>query len=189
MVGSTLRELYPTMTALGRKRLNTLSRYLVALGAGLRAAVERFIGGCLPHRLRKRVRRPDPSLTTQASASARALTAAALALPGFAPSPAHAVEGDEAGFQYGRYQEGERELFGVQSAFDPIEVDSLLGSGSVTLFDRLKFAFNYVQDTWSGATPIATAPQAFVSGGFDCSGGNCPTAPDGVSGATPFIKW
>ena len=104
------------------------------------------------------------------------------------PSPTHAAEGDDFGFQYGRYQEGERDLFGVESKFDPILVDSLHGSASLTLFDRLKFFANYVQDTWSGATPIATVPQEFVSSGPNCSGGNCPTSPDGVSGATPFIN-
>ncbi|MGH8588228.1 MAG: DUF3570 domain-containing protein [Gammaproteobacteria bacterium] len=129
---------------------------------------------------------PQPAMT--AGVSSRALTAAALALPGLVPSPAHAAEGDEAGFQYGRYQEGERDLFGVESKFDPLLVDSLHGSASLTIFDRLKFFANYVQDTWSGATPIATAPQAFAPIGANCSGGNCPTSPDGVSGATPFIE-
>lgn len=105
---------------------------------------------------------PSPSL--------RALTAAALALPGVTQAPAHAAEGDEASFQYGRYEEGERELFGTRSNIEPIRVDSLLGSGSITLLDRLKFAFNYMQDTWSGATPIATAPLAF--------GGNPRPGPD-----------
>ncbi len=113
-----------------------------------------------------------------AGAPARALTAAALALPGLMPAPGHAAEGDEFGFQYGRYQEGERELFGVTSKFDPLRVDSLQGSASLTIFDRLKFFASYVQDTWSGATPIATAPLVF--------GGNRPT--DGVSGATPSIE-
>ncbi|MBK8816322.1 MAG: DUF3570 domain-containing protein, partial [Methylococcaceae bacterium] len=41
---------------------------------------------------------------------------------------------------------------------NPIEVDSLHGSGRFTLTDRVKFAFNYTQDTWSGATPLGTAP-------------------------------
>ncbi len=122
-----------------------------------------------------------------ASMSSRALTAAALALPGLVPSHAHAAEGDEFTFQYGRYQEGERELFGVESKFDPIVVDSLHGGASLTLFDRLKFFANYVQDTWAGATPIATNSGAFNPFDPTCSGGNCATAPDGISGATPFI--
>ena len=96
----------------------------------------------------------------------RALTAAALALPGLTHVPTRAAEGDDASFQYGRYEEGERELFGKRTNIDPIQVDSLLGSGSIALFDRLKFAFNFMQDTWSGATPVATAPLAF--------GGNQP---------------
>jgi hypothetical protein len=116
----------------------------------------------------------------QAGSSLHALTVAALALPGLAPSTAQAADGDEGSFQYGHYKEGERSLFGVKSAFDPIRVDSLHGSGGVTLFDRFKFAFDYVQDTWSGATPVATAPRVL--------GGNRPSSPDGVSGATPLIN-
>ncbi|MGH8470105.1 MAG: DUF3570 domain-containing protein, partial [Gammaproteobacteria bacterium] len=140
----------------------------------------------LPRRFGRRLA-TGPESAMEASPSSRALTAAALALPGLAPSPAHAAEGDDFSFQYGRYQEGERNLFGVESKFDPLVVDSLHGSASLTLFDRLKFFASYVQDTWSGATPIATAPQA-LRAGFACSGGNCPTSPDGVSGATPFIN-
>ena len=149
--------------------------------ARLATAFRRFAGRLLLLRFR---RKPAP----QPTPSLRALTAAALSLPGLAHTPVQAAEGDEATFQYGRYQEGERNLFGVKSKFDPIVVDSLHGSGSITLFDRLKFAFDYLQDTWSGATPVATAPQALVAGGLNCSGGNCPTSPDGVSGATPFIN-
>jgi len=109
----------------------------------------------------------------------QALTAAALALPGLALSPAQAAD-DEFGVQYGHYQEGERNLFGVESNFRPIEVDTLQGSGNLKLSDRIKFTFNYTQDTWSGATPIATAP-------WDMRG-NRPSSPDGVSGATPYIN-
>jgi len=154
----------------------------------LRGAFRHLAGLLLPRRFGRRLA-TGPESAIQASPSSRALTAAALALPGLAPSPAHAAEGDDFSFQYGRYQESERNLFGVTSAFDPILVDSLQGSASLTLFDRLKFFANYVQDTWSGATPIATAPQGLLSDpGRTCSGGNCPTSPDGVSGATPFIN-
>ena len=59
-------------------------------------------------------------------------------------------------------------------------VDNLHGSAALTLFDRLKFAFDYIQDTWSGATPIATAPLVLR--------GNRPTSPDGFFGATPSIN-
>ena len=141
---------------------------VIKLGAAFRRLATRL----LPRRLRPR---PAP----QASPSLRALTAAAMTLPGLAHTLAQAAEGDEASFQYSHYQEGERDLFGVKSKFDPIQVDSLQGSAGLTLFDRVKFLFNYIQDTWSGATPIATAPVDLR--------GNRPTSPDGVSGATPFI--
>ena len=117
-----------------------------------------------------------------ASTSLQALTAAALSLPGLMLSPAYAAE-EEVGLQYGHYQEGGRHLFGAQSKFNPIEVDSLEGSTSFKLTDRVKFGFNYVQDTWSGATPITTAPLAFGGNGR-FNGVNQPT----MSGATPFIN-
>jgi hypothetical protein len=53
-------------------------------------------------------------------------------------------------------------------------------SGRVTPLDRVRLSFRYVEDTWSGATPITTAPLLL--------GGNHPTAPDGVSGATPLVQ-
>lgn len=110
----------------------------------------------------------------------RALTAAALALPGLAHSRAQAAEADDFHFRYGRYQETNRDLHGIQSLYDPIEVDSFITGGRITPYDRLHFAFEYLQDTWSGATPITTAPLVL--------GGNRPTDPDGISGATPLIQ-
>lgn len=114
-----------------------------------------------------------------ANGSLQALTAAALTLPGLMLPPAQAAD-EEFGVQYGHYQEGERQLFGVESEFRPIEVDSLQGSGKINITDRVKFNFNYTQDTWSGATPIATAP-------LDLRG-NRTVSPDVVSGATPIIN-
>ncbi|MGR8997851.1 MAG: DUF3570 domain-containing protein [Gammaproteobacteria bacterium] len=111
------------------------------------------------------------------SSPLQALTAAALSLPGLVPMPVHAAE-EEASFLYGYYQESSRNLFGVKSRFDPITVNSLLGSSKITLSDRVKFAFNYAQDTWSGATPIATAPLSF---GGNREGGV-------IAGATPFLQ-
>ncbi|NOU21782.1 MAG: DUF3570 domain-containing protein [Methyloglobulus sp.] len=104
--------------------------------------------------------------------SLQTLTAAALVLPGLFHTPAKAAEDDSVDFQYSHYQEGKRDIYGqiqtpVPGVFgssklpqnlNPIEVDSLHGSSRVSLTDRVKFAFNYLQDTWSGATPIGTAP-------------------------------
>ncbi|WP_348757878.1 DUF3570 domain-containing protein [Candidatus Methylocalor cossyra] len=105
----------------------------------------------------------------------QALTRAALALPGLLLSAAQA---DDTSFQYGHYQETSRDLFGIKSAFKPIEVETLQSLGNLTLSERIKFAFHYIQDTWGGATPITTAPLAFQ--------GNRPN--NTFSGATPFIQ-
>ena len=129
----------------------------------------------LSDRLLSRSTKPKPA--TSVNTALQALTAAALSLPGLMPSPAHAAE-EEASFLYGYYQESNRNLFGVKSRFDPITVNSLLGSSKIKLSDRVKFAFNYTQDTWSGATPIATAPLSF--------GGN--KAGGVIAGATPFLQ-
>ncbi len=107
--------------------------------------------------------------------SLQALTLAALALPGLMLNPACAEE-DEVEFQYGHYQEGKRNLFTTINTKNPIEVDSLLGKAKFSLSDRVKFAFNYTQDTWSGATPISTAPRVANS--------NRPILADTPSGQT-----
>ncbi len=120
-----------------------------------------------------------------ASASLRALTSAALALPGLAasilpPAPAGAEPRDEVRIHYGRYEEDDRKLPGVSSRFDPIAVDYLNVGATSSLLDRLHLSLDFFQDTWSGATPITTAPRSLF--------GNRASAPDGVSGATPFIQ-
>ncbi|WP_404356784.1 DUF3570 domain-containing protein [Methylotuvimicrobium sp. KM1] len=109
--------------------------------------------------------------------SLQALTAAALILPGLAP--AQAAEDNEFSFQYGRYEESKRDLGEVNSQFDPITVDSLQASARVRLTDRIKFAFNYIQDTWSGATPITTAPSSRQ--------GNVAYEGGAVAGASPYF--
>lgn len=123
-------------------------------------------------------RQPNPNM--MATASLQALTAAALCLPGLVLNPAQATE-QEATFSYGHYQEGHRNLYGATSDFNPVEVESLLGSSQFKLTDRTKLSFNYEQDTWGGATPVTSMPLAFGgNGGF--SGSN-----NMVSGATPLV--
>ena len=111
----------------------------------------------------------------------QALTAAALVLPGLLHSSAQAAEEDEFSFQYGRYQEGSRNLGDTKLSYDPITVDSLQSGGKIKLTDRIKLAFNFSQDTWAGATPITTAPVARY--------GNNPVTQSGtVVGASPYIQ-
>ena len=104
----------------------------------------------------------------------QALTAAALALPGLTHSTAHAAQGEEFSFQYGHYQEGGGPQSNFRDTGNSIQVDSLQTTGSTRLFDRMKLLFNYAQDTWSGATPISTAPASAVQ------------RQDTIVGASPF---
>ncbi len=114
----------------------------------------------------------------------QALTSAALVLPGLL-SGAKAAETGVAGFQYSRYQEGKRNIFNVPNNLDPIQVDTIYGQARLMLSDRIRFAFNYTQDTWSGATPVATAP--LVAGSNRAIQEN---GPDGLVtvGASPLLN-
>ena len=109
----------------------------------------------------------ETTIYQRTNLSLQTLVASALVLPGLVQHSAQAAEDDEVDFQYSHYQESKRDILGTSATFDaqkvpqnlnPIEVDSIHGSARVTLTDRVKFAFNYLQDTWSGATPIGTAP-------------------------------
>jgi len=108
------------------------------------------------------------------------LTAVALGLPGLIPAAARAGGDDEVRLQFGHYEEGERRLPGVESRYDPIEVDHLRVGATLGLLDRWQVDVDFFQDTWTGASPVTTAPRPFF--------GNRPSAPDGVSGATPFLS-
>ncbi|NOU23616.1 MAG: DUF3570 domain-containing protein [Methyloglobulus sp.] len=151
--------------------------------------------------------RPDPVeglnhkiLKKQECASLYALTAAALILPGLFQSSAQAADEDSVDFQYSHYQEGKRDGFSLlkpnpttgivskRAVIDnrnPIEVDSLHGSAKITLTDRVKFAFNYTEDTWSGATPFGSAPEE-----SDANRGGGNILPDGsiIAGASPYAS-
>lgn len=127
----------------------------------------------------------EPPANGSVSASLQALTSAALVLPGLMVTPAQADQSNTAGFQYSHYQEGKRNLYNVPNNLDPIAVDSIYGNANLSLTDRIKFAFNYIQDTWSGATPVTTAPLP--------ANGNRPiqeNSPDGLVtvGASPLIN-
>ena len=106
------------------------------------------------------------------------LTAAALALP---LTTAYASD-EEASFQYGHYEDGTRNLFNTKSGSKPIQVDSIQTNTKLKLADRVRLAFNYTQDTWSGATPVTTAPLAF--NGNHAS----PFRAKTISGASPYLQ-
>jgi len=105
-----------------------------------------------------------------------ALTAAAMALPGMAPSTAQAQDSENVSLEYHRYEEGSRDL---SSSYlfvkpKPLEVDSLSLAAQGTLADRIFFGLDYTQDTWSGATPVTTLPHAAIGAQIQ-SGASIPT--------------
>ena len=151
----------------------TKKQHVVTLGQSI---IETAYKHLFPRRL---ISNFKPKKTAVVSSSLQALTAAALTLPGLMPLSANAAE-EEASFLYGYYEEGNRNLYGIKSRFNPIAVNSLLGHSTIKLADRIKFAFNYAQDTWSGATPVATAPLTFGGNGNNGQGHL-------VGGATPYL--
>jgi hypothetical protein len=106
------------------------------------------------------------------------LTAAALALP----LATVFASDEEATFQYGHYEDGARNLFNTKSGFKPIQVDSIQTNTKLKLADRVRLAFNYTQDTWSGATPVTTAPLAFKTNY------KSPFRATTISGASPYLQ-
>lgn len=125
-------------------------------------------------------------------ASLTALTAAALLLPGLS---AQAADDDEVSFQYGRYQESERNLNGLvvndlispefgklKSRLQPITVDSLQAKSRLQLRDRVKFEANFIQDSWSGATPMSTAPSSYGGNQITQLGFDGP-----ITGSSPYF--
>ena len=112
------------------------------------------------------------------SKSLNILITAALALP----LTAVYASDQEATFQYGHYEDGARDLINTQSGFKPIQVDSIQTYTKLKLADRVRLAFNYTQDTWSGATPITTAPLAFNTNHAS------PFRAKTISGASPYLQ-
>lgn len=128
--------------------------------------------------------------STPARLSLRVLTTAALALPGLmlpavqaadnaGIDPGHGsvkthdnslhsesrlslLEGGGFSFKYGHYQEfgAPKSLF--RDKRNDIRVDSLQVDGNLSLSNRLTLRAGFIQDTWSGATPLTTAPAATV---------------------------
>ncbi|NOU20461.1 MAG: DUF3570 domain-containing protein [Methyloglobulus sp.] len=144
--------------------------------------------------------KPNP-LARETQSALHLLTAAALVLPGLILPTAHAAEEDSVDFQYSHFQEGRRDGFNtltsdpttgnpiknaVPNSRNPIEVDSLHGSGRFSLSDRIKFSFNYIQDTWSGATPYGSAPE--FSGALSANGTANAEGNGIYTGASPLAR-
>jgi len=125
-------------------------------------------------------------VVTKKNPTLQALTLAALSLPGLILPVAVAADDDEVNFQYSHYEEGKRNLYNVPNNKKPIDVESVVGKARVSLTDRIKFAFNYIQDTWSGATPITTSPLA--ANGNRAVKANTANDETITTGASPYIN-
>lgn len=93
-----------------------------------------------------------------ASVSLTSLTLAAMALPGLVMKTHAAENAESVSLLYQHYQEGARSIEGMETIFSPIEVDSLLAEMDFSLNEDWSGSVRLQQDTWSGATPVATAP-------------------------------
>jgi hypothetical protein len=79
---------------------------------------------------------------------------------------AQAQDGPSFNVQYGRYEEGKRDLDGQSYSslkLKPLEVDSFAVDGAIPIFDRTTIRGEFTQDSWSGATPVVSLPGAAVA--------------------------
>ena len=126
-------------------------------------------------------------LLPQASAALQLLSAAALLLPGVLATPVQAADAatERVALQMSRHEEGRRDLETVRSSLAPIRVDVLQGGVNLRALDRLRLSAAYSQDTWSGATPVTTAP--LVADGNRAILRNSEQGVV-VAGASPFVN-
>lgn len=95
--------------------------------------------------------------TPGSSSALQALAAAALALPGVSwVGQAHAGE-EQFSIQGSHVREQGRSASGEWSQ-TPLKVDTLQAQGRFALGEDADLTIRAAQDTWSGATPISTAP-------------------------------
>lgn len=128
---------------------------------------------------------PPSNTALPSSSTLQALTSAAIVLPGLLLSPSKSSASDTVSMQYSYFNEGKRELYNVPNTRAPIRADTFHLGSQISLADRIKFAFDFTQDTWSGATPVTTSPLV--------AHGNKPilaNTDDGVTvvGASPIIN-
>jgi len=82
------------------------------------------------------------------------------------PAGSPAAEGSRATLDYQHYNEGRRDLASREYAeldLKAIEVDSLALAMHHAFHDLFALDLHYMQDTWAGATPVLSLPQAAIS--------------------------
>ncbi len=103
------------------------------------------------------------ALPSRASAALSHLTLAALALPGLTPATVAADDNGSVSFDYARYEEGQRRVYGYNDKFAPLSADTLRAHAALALTPDWQASLDFTQDTWSGATPVTTLPLAAMS--------------------------
>lgn len=104
---------------------------------------------------------PAPASPVQGEPGTR-LEAADLA-PDLAPTLVPGEDQASVSLQVGRYQEGKRTVANSAGGATPnpypaLRADTLRGQASLPLNDDNQLGLSFGQDTWSGATPVTTAP-------------------------------
>ncbi|MFO1250650.1 MAG: DUF3570 domain-containing protein [Inhella sp.] len=120
-----------------------------------------------------------------ASRALLALTGAALALPGLAPAahaqPAAASDAPAVALQWGHHQDASRRSPDAPQAAPRLRADTLLFKVQSPQQADSGWVLSLTQDSWSGATPVATAPRS--------AQGNRPWLDAGlvIGGASPML--
>ena len=116
---------------------------------------------------------PNPTgASSTANGQANLNNASQTPIESFDDNAVESADDDDAGYQYSHYEEAKRNLWDIAPAVDnnytvnstgpykfqnnlkPITVDSEHGYTRFRLSDRVRFAFNYTQDVWSGALSL-----------------------------------
>jgi Protein of unknown function (DUF3570) len=71
-------------------------------------------------------------------------------------------EDQEAGVQYTHYAESQR-IDQTNNPMPPIRSDGVHAYSKFRLNDSTRIGFDFVEDVWSGASPLATVPSAFAT--------------------------
>ncbi len=105
---------------------------------------------------------PQSTCKRPSTSVVQALTSVAVLIPGISPTVVGAAEflGSGLNFQHSQYQEGQRDLIEINSGREALNVEVLHLDGRIQLPAGRFLSFGYTQDTWAGATPVATAPLA-----------------------------
>ena len=115
------------------------------------------------------------------STTLQLLTTAALLLPGLQTACA---QSSTLSVQTTRFEEGKRHT-SIDTGRTPLQAWTLDLQATHPLSDAMQLDLHFTQDSWSGATPVATAPVAFGGNRARRINSNSGTV---ISGASPLLN-